>query len=78
MRRQIHATEKVHDNAEKIKTLKTPILDYGFMEEKERLEVFARHKRAGRIAGFTKPLVEKPILKRLPPELAKKSREFCQ
>ena len=75
---QVHCPKGVHACArEKKVTLTVPILDYGFMTENDRRQVFAREKRTGKIDGFTKPLVEEPDLADLPSPLLRKSRAFA-
>jgi hypothetical protein len=77
--RQIHATKRVHDDPGATKyTLTTPILDYGFMLKRERLEVFERHKRAGRIDRFSLLLVEKSDTRELPDDLKRLSLRFAK
>jgi hypothetical protein len=76
---QVHAPRKAWAaDASKRSTLPTFVLDYGFMSQEDRLQVFSREKRTGKIDGFTLPLVGDPDLTPLPDALKTKSLEFAR
>lgn len=74
---QVHSPRKIWaSGARGMRTLCTFVLDYGFLSQEDRLQVFNREKRTGKIDGFTMPLVEEPDLRPLPDDLRRKSLSF--
>lgn len=60
--RTIHAPAIVHDSGQKTTDLQAPLLDYGYMDARDRERCWADYKRVGKIDPATLAIVQEPKL----------------
>jgi hypothetical protein len=60
--RTIHAPARIHDTGKRVVDLAAPLLDYGYLCERDRERCWADYKRCGKIDASTLAIVQEPEL----------------